>query len=422
MRKLLLATILLSLAMPGTADADEAIAEVVNDTPLAGWGGWAAWSRPDGSRFRLVLRAPDGTIGDARIPPQRTPFDASIGPDADARPTVVYTKDGDIRRYVIPTREDTELTQASSPRFAEGSPAIYGDRVAFTREIGDCHVPYVKSLASRRPSRRLVRSKCLHIEPGHLALRGSTVATSGIDLSEEEELGAKISEIRVYRTSGGSEVVARASWGEEPNLFGQVALDARHVSSVRHGIGALDTFLRVKQTGGSVFETRAHATLSGAFAKSSAGTMLYLDSQDTSGFEQCTGETEVPCRVIRAPRSPFGRAVRALAPTLTVDYVGEPRQSRPLTFRGRLSRRIVQDGRVIRTEPLPNVAIELRRRHGGEPETFEPTPHRGATDRDGRYEITMPPPIPKDPWFTAVAATPGVATWAGRGTVGSARP
>jgi hypothetical protein len=102
------------------------------------------------------------------------------------------------------------------------------------------------------------------------------------------------------------------------------------------------------------------------------------------------------------------------------DRPGNPRQSMPLPFRGALTRDVVQDGNVLRTEPIAGETIELRRRLNGTPETFTDTPYRGVTGPDGRYEIVVPPPIPAEPWFTAVAGTAPVATWAGRGTVGSA--
>ena len=412
MRKLIPLALTLLVAAP--ARADEPIAELAADAPIAAYGGWAAWSTEGGDgRYRLSLRAPDGTVSTARIAPQRTPFDVALGPDVDARVNVVYVRDGDVRRYVVSTRRDEALPSVSSPRYAEGSPAIYGQAVAFTRSIADCDVPYVKTLGSRAPSRRLLRGRCLRVEPGHLAVRGTRVVTSGVAFSDD---AAQTSEIRVYSTRGGSKVVARASWGEEPNLFGQVTLDESFVSSVRHGIGAFPSFLRVKYTGGTVFETRANLSLTGAFAKSSSGTALYVEPQDDEG-DECVS---VPCRLVRAPRSPFGRAVRPLPPQLTVGYAGEPRQSRPLTFRGRLGRKIVQDGRTIRTEPLANVPVELRRRT--KDESFEPTPYRAVTDAGGNYEIVVPPPVPREPWFTAVASTPGVVTWAGRGTVGTASP
>jgi hypothetical protein len=64
------------------------------------------------------------------------------------------------------------------------------------------------------------------------------------------------------------------------------------------------------------------------------------------------------------------------------------------------------------------VTVELYHRTGTNPERFEATGLRAVTGADGSYSIVLPS-AGADPWYTAVAATPGIPTWAGRGTVGS---
>jgi hypothetical protein len=44
-----------------------------------------------------------------------------------------------------------------------------------------------------------------------------------------------------------------------------------------------------------------------------------------------------------------------------------------------------------------------------------------VTNAAGHFDIVLPA-VPGNPWYTAVAATPGIPTWAGRGTVGSTAP
>ena len=420
------AACLAALAIPTPAHADDAIAEVLRDTPLAGYSGWTAWSRADGDRYRLTLRAPEGRIIQPAIPGSSRPWDVSLGPNARGDVVAIYqrctSRGCDVRRLDVQTGREDILQSVSSPSYREATPAIWRSTVAFTRRIGGCDVPYVKTLGSSAPSRRLLKTKCLQIPAGHLAVRGTRVVTSGIDLSEADENGAgrKTSEVRRYSTrESGSKVLLLAAFGEESNLFGQVALDDSHITTVRHGIRPAHAFVRVRSAGGTASEVRAHTTLTGAFAKSSSGTSLYLESQDGES-DSCTQLTPVPCRVVRAPRSPFGRAERPLPPKVTVGYAGAPRTNEPLRLRGVLSRQVVQDGTVIRVEPLAGVRVQLHRRFPGNPERFEQTPFQAVTGPDGGYEIIVPPPIPREPWYTAVAATPGVPTWAGRGTVGQA--
>lgn len=62
----------------------------------------------------------------------------------------------------------------------------------------------------------------------------------------------------------------------------------------------------------------------------------------------------------------------------------------------------------------------MLRRVGSNSETVEDTGLRGVTDAQGNDTIVVPGPLSGPPWYTAVAETPTVATWAGRGTVGMA--
>jgi len=419
------ATLVTLLLTAAPAAADEPIAETLNDTPLAGHAGWAAWSSVgEGGRFRLTVRAPDGTIAPAPIPPSDRRFDVSLGPDARGDVVAVYARCAqgrcDLRRLNLETGRDQPLTSVSSPRYRERTPAIWRSTVAFTRRIRGCDVPYVKTLGSSRPSRRLLKRKCLQTPDGHLALRGTRVVTSSVDFSRADANGSgpKVSEVRRYSTRrAGSAVLLRQGFGEESNLFGQVALDEHHITTVRYGVRPVHAFVRVRTAGGTPAEVRAHVPLTGAFAKTSAGTSLYLESQDVES-RACGGLP--PCRVVLAPHSPFGRQVRTLAPRLSIGFVGEVRQSRPLTLRGALTRRVVQDGVVLRVEPVAGVAVELRRRT--REERFEETPYRAVTGPDGSYEFVVPPPIPSEPWYTAIAATAAVPTWSGRGTFGAAAP
>jgi hypothetical protein len=67
---------------------------------------------------------------------------------------------------------------------------------------------------------------------------------------------------------------------------------------------------------------------------------------------------------------------------------------------------------------LAGVRVELHRRSGEGPERYEATGSRGVTGPDGSYRIVLPW-VTGPPWYTAVAATPGAFTWAGRGTGGT---
>jgi hypothetical protein len=401
----LLAACVSALALPAAAVADEPIADVQHDTPLASHDGWSALSEQQGERYQLVLRSPGGELTVPSLPTSSKPWDVSLGPDAHGDVAAVYrrcTSSGcDVYRLDPETGRSQKLESVSSPSHDEATPAIWGSTIAFTRRIDGCDVPYVKTLGSSEASRRLLRSKCLQTPAGHVAVRGSAVVVSSRDGSS--------SEVRRY-TGGDSRVLLRTG-GQ--SRFGQVVAGDRYVTTVLHGTGAAHAFVRVPASGGSETAVSAGTSLTGGFA---AG--AYVEAQDAE-----TDTCAVPCRVVALSSSPFGHAQRSLAPRLTVAYSsprgGNPPSGRALPFVGTLSRPVVQDGRVVRSEPVAGVTVDLRRRTTS---GFDATTYRAVTGADGSYRIVVPAPIPREPWFTAVAQTSPVATWAGTGTIGLATP
>ena len=430
LRRLLpVAALALVLVPAAPAGADQAVAEMARQAPVAAYAGWEAWSSYDDAtgRYTLMVAVPGQPAAAVGIPTSAHPFDVSLGPDRDRNVAAVYRRCGpsgcDIRRYNTASGHDVKLSTVSSPSYDEATPAIWGSNVVFTRRVKGCDVPYVKNLSSSASSRRLHKSKCVQTDPGHASIRGSRIVISSVDLSAADSNGAgvKTAELRKYSSSaGGSQVIAKQSFGEESNYFGQVAQDDRFAYTVRVGIHPTNTFVRISWSGGKPEEVRAFRTLTDAFAKPSANSSLYVESQDASG-PSCDGFTDVPCRLVRAPAIPFGGVQRTLTPQLTVAYEGQPHAGQPLPFTGTLTQQVVAGSNVVSTTPLAGVSVGLYHRTGSSPERFDDTALRALTGADGSYRIVLPA-AGADPWYTAVAATPDVPTWAGRGTVGSVAP
>jgi hypothetical protein len=401
-------------AVPASASADEAVAETSRPTPLAAYGGWSAWSRTDaGGRYVMQLRSPGGAVRDAPLPSSSSPWDVSMGPDASGAVTAVLRRcratGCDIDRLDVTSGRTERLRAVSSPSFDEATPAIWRSTVVFTRRIRGCDVPYAKDLRSSAPSRRLLHARCLQTPAGQASIRGSRILVSSVDLSGADEHGAgrKTSEIRRYGARGGaSSVLLRQTFGEESNLFGQVAQDDRFAWTVRTGTHQANAFVRIPLGQGDRQEVRAFRTLGAGFAHTPDGGSLYVELSDA-----------VPCRIVAAPADPFGSTVHALTPELTVGYTGTPRLGAPLAFSGALTRRLVAAGEQLRVDPVVGVSVDLRARVGQIPERFVGTGLTATTGVDGSWTITLPS-LPGSPWYTAVAATPGIPTWAGRGTVG----
>jgi hypothetical protein len=374
-----------------------------------------------------MVEVPGQPAAPVGIPTSSRPFDVSLGPDRDHNVAAVYRRCGpsgcDIRRYNTASGHDVKLSTVSSPSFDEATPAIWGANVVFTRRVHGCDVPYVKSLSSSAPSRRLLKSKCVQTDPGHASIRGTRIVISSVDTSGADANGAglKVAELRKYSaTAGGSQVMVKQSFGEESNFFGQVAQDDRFAYTVRVGIHPANTFVRAPFAGGKPEEVRAFRRLTDAFAKPAANSSLYVESQ---GGEEtsCDGFTDIPCRIVLAPTLPFGGVQRTLTPQLTVAYEGQPRAGQPLPFTGALTEQVVSGNAVVSTTPLAGVSVGLYHRTGSSPERFDDTGLRAVTGADGSYRIVLPAAA-GDPWYSAAAATAPVATWAGRGTVGSVAP
>lgn len=423
------AVLALALVAAAPAAADQAVAEIARQAPVAAYGGWEAWSRYDETtgRYTLMVAAPGQAAKPSGLQSSSRAFDVSLGPDRDRNVVAVYQRCGrsgcDVHRYNTAGGHDVKLSTVSSPSYDEAAPAIWGANVVFTRRVRGCDVPYVKDLGSSASSRRLLKSKCLQTDAGHVSIRGTRVVISSVDTSGADENGAgrKVAELRTYSTKGaGSQVMVKQTFGEESNYFGQVAQDDRFAYTVRVGIHQANTFMRVSHSGGKPEEVRAFRTLTDAFAKPGANSSLYVESQ---GGEEtsCDGFTDIPCRIVLAPALPFGGAQRTLTPQLAVAYEGQPRNGQPLPFGGTLTQQVVAGNSVVGATPLADVSVGLYHRTGSSPERFQDTGLRAVTGADGSYRIVLPAAA-GDPWYTATAATPPVPTWAGRGTVGSVAP
>jgi hypothetical protein len=410
------------LAVPASAHADEAVTELPRATPVAAYAGWEAWSAYDEATrtYELMLRDPQGEVRRAEVLSRPRPWDLQLGPDARGNVVAIYprcaARDCVMYRFSTASGREQPLLSVSSGAFVEATPAIWRSTVVFTRRIRGCDVPYVKDLRSSRPSRRLLLTKCVQTRPGHVSIRGTRIVISS---QAGTQAGRKTSELRRFSAvRRGSSVILEQAFGEESNLFGQVSQDERFATTVRHGVRPDDTFVRVAWSTGRVEEVNAHRELTGAYARAAGRTALYAEQQDPVG---CDGFAEVPCRLMAASADPFGGVVRPLTPQLDVSYEGTPRRGQPLGFSGLLSRRTSAGGELLGGEGIDGVLVELYRRTGSNPERFEATGLTTTTGADGRWRIVLPDPG-ENPFYTAVAATPGVRTWAGRGTVGSVQP
>ena len=440
---LLTATALLAGTAPA-ARADDLVAELARDTPVGAYGGARAWSAYDttSGRYRLVvIAAPGAAPAHAPIPSARQAFDVSLGPDTNGDPVALYTRCSrsngtrgcDIHRYDIRLRSERRL--AFSRLIAdEAWPVQWGARVAFVRrhrsggrgEIDDCDVPYVKTVSSTAPPRRLDRGSC--------------GTTTGMSIRRDRIIQVTFgsppratrfeSQVRRLSAGGGAvKVLARQGSGEESNAFSSPSQSASTVWVTRTGVNPRPMFVRVDPLTGARREVRANTNLTGPLARDPRdGHFLYVEGGEFAG-ESCQELIAVsPCRLVDSAVNPFSSRQRALLPTLTITSPGAntappPAFGDPFALSGRLARTIVSAGAIVRRDPIAHVPIELLRRSDDPArpqfgELLTPTGILVTTGPDGRWAHTLPVPPPR-PAFSAVTRSPLVpATYAGRGTVG----
>jgi hypothetical protein len=429
---------LAALATASPAKADDLVAEVTHDTPIAAYAGRLAWSAYDAAsgRYNLMIAASGGVPAAAPVPSSSRPFDVSLGPDAGRRIVALYTrcataagKRCDIYRYSLASRHESRLS-FSSPREDEAWPAQWGDRVAFVRRHADgkgedpaCDVPYVKTLSSAAPPRKLDRGSCGGTTG--MSLRGERIVqiTFGSPPTTRFQ-----SQVRLLSARGGAvRVLARQSSGEESNFFDAPNQSANAIFFTRSGVNPRPTFATIdlRRRTPKLTELRAHTKLTGAFARDAqTGAFYYVEGSGYSG-DGCAEEQPVACRLVQTLVSPFSPRPRALLPTLSI---ASPADRNPLlTFgdpyeiSGRLARAVVAFGAVRRTEAIAGAAVTLLRQIGqrGFGAQLVPTGVVLTTGADGRWSHTFASP-PSQPWFTAVAGgTPGLARTYSRVSAGS---
>jgi len=425
------AVVFAALAAPATAAADEVVADLARDTPVAAYGGALAWSAYDATsdRYALVIRQ-GNEVALARTAASRRAFDVSLGPDTRGRVVALYTRCRtaargrtaerycDVYRYDLRTRREHKLTSVSSPKFDEAWPAQWREHVTFARRartrvvdgfdhrpspsgrlVLECDIPYVKRLTSRAASRRLDRSQCGATDG--MAIRGDTI----IHVTGVNQGGAgSESQVRRLRTRGGAAtILARTGGGEggyspfvSPNLSGSAVWLTR--TGRREGVK--QGFLRIDLKSRRLTTVAANVNLHSGLARDERGRFWYVQgpAPDFDGDSHCDFVLE-PCRLVAASASPFATTTRSLLPRVSV--VAPPSgqisgfATDPIVLAGVLSRLVVRREVVVGREPLPGIAIDLLRTSSvDQPGSFAGTGVSTTTNANGIWSIALTEPPP----------------------------
>jgi opacity protein-like surface antigen len=422
------------LLASSSAHADEVVATLARDTPVAAFDGVAAWSEYDQAtaRYHLVIYQ-GGQPARARLAASRRPFDVSLGPDARGRVVALYTRcrhgvrDCDVYRYAVKARREQRLGSVSSPEMDEAWPTQWRDRVAFVRRaksyvrddfdhrpdprgkrgggpLIDCDVPFVKTVGSSEPSRRLDRARC-GATTG-MSLRGdSLVQVSDAYLYEASETQVR----RVPIDGRPARVLARAGGGLSGySPFSSPSQSKSAVYLTRQGAREPANFLRIDLASRRLTEATPNVPLAGSVAfDEPAGSYWYLQAPERSasqllGYDPppfCTQPARsapllMQCRLVRATASPFSSTERTLAPRLTLTVnPGDEIVTPPgdlVTVSGDLTRDVVRGDAIVRREPVPAVALELLRNDRSDGSgTYSTTGLTATVDAAGHWTFSL---------------------------------
>jgi hypothetical protein len=441
---------------PASASADDVVATLAHDTPIAAFGGVVAWSDyvTSTARYQLVLRRGDRTER-APIAGATQPFDVSLGPDAQGRVVALYTRcrraatarrratGCDVYRYDLRSRRERRLAALSSPSMDEAWPAQWHDRVAFVRRaktyvidgydhrpaprgkkgkgvLLDCDIPYVVTLSTHRASRRLDRSQC-GVTTG-MSIRGQSI----VQVSDEDQGGAgSETQVRRLRASGGpARLLARAAGGEGGySPFASPSQSATAVYLTRTGNRRPRNFLRIDLASARLTEVDPNLPLAGRVARDERGGFWYVQGPEPAedGDVSCarrfpTRQSPLlqPCRLVRASADPFSSTPRTLAPRLTLSIGASDLitglATDHLAVSGDLTRTVVSRGAIVRREPLPGVTLELLRNKGVHGEgAYDTTGLTTNSDAAGHWSFALGQP-PADAYFAVIARAVGLAS------------
>ncbi|HEV7804593.1 MAG TPA: hypothetical protein VGO80_02130 [Solirubrobacteraceae bacterium] len=419
--------ILAALLAAAPAHADDLVADLERDTPISAYGGALAWSGYDAAtqRYALMIRRGEVTAP-ARAATARRPFDVSLGPDQRGRVVALYTRcrtatrGCDVYRYDLRTRRERKLASVSSPSQDEAWPAQWRGRVTFARRarthvvdgfdhrpdprrrgpLLSCDIPYVKTLSSRAPSRRLDRSRC-----------GATVGMAIrldriIHVTDVNQGGAgSESHVRLLRAGGGAaRILLRAAGGEggySPFVSPSLSRTAVFLTRTGQRQRVPQGFLRFDLASRELTTITPNLNLAGGIARDERGGFWYVQGPEPNfDFHNdppfCRSPLE-PCRLVRASASPFSSTPRTLLPRVNVlgGRTFAAFAADPPVLAGDVASRVVRRSDVVGRVPVPGVALALLRSPFEEPPgPFTATGATSTTDEHGRWSFMLASPAP----------------------------
>ena len=129
------------LAAPAAAQADTVVVDAPGARNVAYGGGYTAWSVPFEGRWRLVARAPDGSIGPLALKTFGAPPRLSIGTDSERRLQLVYarclgtstTEGCDVYSHALQGQGEERVPSLATAKYSETAVALSNGQWTFVR-------------------------------------------------------------------------------------------------------------------------------------------------------------------------------------------------------------------------------------------------------------------------------------------------
>lgn len=425
-----LAGAVLALA-PATAFADVAMRSLPRTTPISAYKGTLAWSEFEPSSGRYYLMLTDTKSGKTTKPNigwRVNPFDVTLGPDTKGRTVALYshcdpannalsgnqTTGCDAYRYDLGTKKEVKLG-FNSDRDSEEWPAQWYGQYSYVevRVGGTAYQMQAENRCDRVLSRKVEGGRVrlnAHGTCGTVtgqALRGTTVVQTAVYAKEPIEGKArKYSELRVLSTKGGAGTrLLLSKFQDGSDLYSAPEIDDKYAYAIRSGPAITPKFVRVNLRSGRVDEVEAQTPLTGSLARDGK-TSFYMEQPGDPGAPLAPCAIVTPCRLVRADEDIFGAAERTLPARLS--FLAPPAPifaNLPLPVWGSLTRKIVRQGKILRTEAVGGVTLEgfsVTFPEGGGEQILSPTGRTATTSADGNWALTIPPPLPLGGQYTAV--------------------
>jgi hypothetical protein len=333
--RLALAVVVVLAAAGPAAASDETLADVGAASRISAFGGWVVFNvREPGGTYTLHSWH-DGVVAPVGVPAGPEGFDVDVGPDAEGRPTAVYSRCQWPRRQTRRLRPEPRRgcslfavtlgggqerrLSVAGPGTSEFAPAIWGDMLAFGRRRPGQRRADILLARPGRPLQRLgagSRPSCRNEPcrrqpsmgwPVVMDLGPQAVAYNW-QLSGGDTFLGEGTELRIARLDGSRARIAQAGWSD--GECGATITRSPNVSglSVRYGytIGACGgghTFRRFDLAGTRRLQALPPAGVEPVSLAWDGDTLYWIRQ---TGYLDCGG-AGTTCELVRSRGIAFAR-------------------------------------------------------------------------------------------------------------------